>query len=97
MLTVREFARSQGFPDWFTFVSINDNVVTVCVVSRFIYLVPRCLTNGTLAAPSDRERRAVAGVAGTGTAAQSRVIRRLEEEEEDGRCRDGGVAAGSTV
>ncbi|KAJ7024401.1 S-adenosyl-L-methionine-dependent methyltransferase [Mycena alexandri] len=29
MLTVREFARSQGFPDWFVFVSINDNVVTL--------------------------------------------------------------------
>jgi DNA (cytosine-5)-methyltransferase 1 len=29
MVTVRELARSQGFPDWFVFYSINDNVVTV--------------------------------------------------------------------
>jgi len=29
MVTVRELARSQGFPDSFTFYSINDNVVTV--------------------------------------------------------------------
>ncbi|KAJ7665420.1 S-adenosyl-L-methionine-dependent methyltransferase [Mycena polygramma] len=31
MVSVRELARSQGFPDWFVFVSINDNVVTVCL------------------------------------------------------------------
>ena len=29
MVTVRELARSQGFPDSFVFYSINDNVVTV--------------------------------------------------------------------
>ncbi|KAJ7269358.1 S-adenosyl-L-methionine-dependent methyltransferase [Mycena haematopus] len=29
MVTVRELARSQGFPDWFCFVSVNDNVVTL--------------------------------------------------------------------
>ncbi|KAJ7150376.1 S-adenosyl-L-methionine-dependent methyltransferase [Mycena filopes] len=29
VLTVREFARSQGFPDWFVFVSVNDSVVTL--------------------------------------------------------------------
>lgn len=29
MVTVRELARSQGFPDSFVFDSINDNVVTV--------------------------------------------------------------------
>ncbi|KAJ7903324.1 hypothetical protein B0H14DRAFT_3421558 [Mycena olivaceomarginata] len=29
MVMVRELARSQGFPDWFGFVSLNDNVVTV--------------------------------------------------------------------
>ncbi|KAJ7109832.1 S-adenosyl-L-methionine-dependent methyltransferase [Mycena epipterygia] len=29
MVTVRELARSQGFPDWFVFVSINNNVVTL--------------------------------------------------------------------
>ncbi|KAJ6623041.1 S-adenosyl-L-methionine-dependent methyltransferase, partial [Mycena sp. CBHHK59/15] len=29
MVTVRELARSQGFPDWFVFVSINENVVTI--------------------------------------------------------------------
>ncbi|KAJ6575500.1 S-adenosyl-L-methionine-dependent methyltransferase [Mycena capillaripes] len=29
MVSVRELARSQGFPDWFVFVSINDNVVTL--------------------------------------------------------------------
>ncbi|KAJ7755004.1 hypothetical protein DFH07DRAFT_822537 [Mycena maculata] len=29
MVTVRELARSQGFPDWFVFVSRNDNVVTL--------------------------------------------------------------------
>lgn len=32
MVTVRELARSQGFPDWFVFVSINNNVVTVCIL-----------------------------------------------------------------
>ncbi|KAJ7116840.1 S-adenosyl-L-methionine-dependent methyltransferase [Mycena crocata] len=29
MVTVRELARSQGFPDWFVFRSINNNVVTL--------------------------------------------------------------------
>ncbi|KAF7347516.1 Mitogen-activated protein kinase [Mycena venus] len=29
MVSVRELARSQGFPDWFCFVSVNDNVVTL--------------------------------------------------------------------
>jgi hypothetical protein len=29
MVTVRELARSQGFPDSFVFHSINDDVVTV--------------------------------------------------------------------
>lgn len=29
MVTVRELARSQGFPDWFVFVSVNNNVVTL--------------------------------------------------------------------
>jgi hypothetical protein len=29
MVTVRELARSQGFPDSFAFYAINDNVVTV--------------------------------------------------------------------
>ncbi|KAJ7508728.1 hypothetical protein B0H11DRAFT_1966459 [Mycena galericulata] len=29
MVTVRELARSQGFPDWFVFVARNDNVVTL--------------------------------------------------------------------
>ncbi|KAJ6520196.1 S-adenosyl-L-methionine-dependent methyltransferase [Mycena sanguinolenta] len=29
MVTVRELARSQGFPDWFSFVSVSDNVVTL--------------------------------------------------------------------
>ncbi|KAJ7610870.1 S-adenosyl-L-methionine-dependent methyltransferase [Roridomyces roridus] len=29
MVTVRELARSQGFPDWFVFVSLNNNVVTM--------------------------------------------------------------------
>jgi len=29
MVTVRELARSQGFPDSFVFDSINDNVVTM--------------------------------------------------------------------
>jgi DNA (cytosine-5)-methyltransferase 1 len=29
MVTVRELARSQGFPDSFVFNSLNDDVVTV--------------------------------------------------------------------
>jgi site-specific DNA-cytosine methylase len=29
MVTVRELARSQGFPDSFVFYSLNDNIVTV--------------------------------------------------------------------
>ncbi|KAJ7204406.1 S-adenosyl-L-methionine-dependent methyltransferase [Mycena pura] len=29
MVSVRELARSQGFPDWFVFVARNDNVVTL--------------------------------------------------------------------
>ena len=31
MLTIREFARSQGFPDCFEFVSLKDKVITVCI------------------------------------------------------------------
>lgn len=33
MLTIREFARSQGFPDSFEFVSLKDKVITVCIFS----------------------------------------------------------------
>ncbi|KAF7303103.1 Mitogen-activated protein kinase [Mycena kentingensis (nom. inval.)] len=29
MVTVRELARSQGFPDWYVFVALKDNVVTM--------------------------------------------------------------------
>ncbi|KAJ7687355.1 S-adenosyl-L-methionine-dependent methyltransferase [Mycena rosella] len=29
MVTVRELARSQGFADWFVFISVNNNVVTL--------------------------------------------------------------------
>ncbi|KAF5345203.1 hypothetical protein D9758_009650 [Tetrapyrgos nigripes] len=28
MLTVRELARAQGFPDWFEFIALEDNVIT---------------------------------------------------------------------
>jgi hypothetical protein len=47
MVTVRELARSQGFPDSFVFYTINDNVVTVgliCILfstsSGFDKLIP---------------------------------------------------------
>ena len=32
MLTIREFARSQGFPDCFEFVSLKNKVITVCTL-----------------------------------------------------------------
>jgi DNA (cytosine-5)-methyltransferase 1 len=34
MVTVRELARSQGFPDSFVFEAIGQNVVTVSVLSH---------------------------------------------------------------
>lgn len=54
MVTVRELARSQGFPDSFVFESINGNVVTVSKIfkvhcSQAIYLL--------LDAPPDWKRR----------------------------------------
>ncbi|KAJ7922796.1 hypothetical protein B0H13DRAFT_1865409 [Mycena leptocephala] len=40
MVSVRELARSQGFPDWFCFVSINDSVVTLLAAPSIGNAVP---------------------------------------------------------
>jgi C-5 cytosine-specific DNA methylase len=66
MVTVRELARSQGFPDWFVFYSINDNVVTVRPTHRPFSLSKEALTTLVFHssiqpdAPTNRKRSSLA-------------------------------------
>ena len=59
MVTVRELARSQGFPDSFIFHSINSDVVTVRRIPFSLvccsFTLPRLLD-----AQTNRERRPLA-------------------------------------
>jgi hypothetical protein len=61
MVTVRELARSQGFPDHFVFDTNNNDVVTVRSFIETLLQLVHPTFPGCLAASTNRKRRTVAG------------------------------------
>ena len=59
MVTVRELARSQGFPDSFVFYSLNDNIVTVRATHVLFPSPLRGMTNFVFPSPPNQMHRQI--------------------------------------
>ena len=88
VLTVRELARSQGFPDWFVFYAEDGSLKTVC--RAFLSYIPSAsvLTRrrGTDAS-ADRERGAMARGRGLGARAARGPVQEVGERPRRGNTR----------